>query len=238
MIKIIRVCYHFLAWISPVRWMQQFVRVLLDVSPFSGLLREPSCQFLFLKRWKRMQIQRKGTSLQSQKKRRPSDPRIFGICRVRQHDVDRLRLVVFFLSRKTIGKCSDFWRTVFVASWPSVPLWRRTRKSLPEVVGFDCPSCFRNRCCWLIVTSCHFSKHLLPPKHGVFLWPFFWCYISGVASRAAETAGQQLLQGDRPKLERSLTQNLEEPKAKSKAVRMKVGPRICQWILWWEMSGR
>jgi hypothetical protein len=44
-------------------------------------------------------------------------------------------------------------------------------------------------------------------------------------------------QGDRPKLERSPTQNLEEPRA-AKVIKMKAGIRWNRWIVWFGAKDR
>ena len=252
MIKIIRVCYHFLTWISTVQWMQQKMCVLGNrrftfFRPLEGCHLVSVC---FWKRWKRMQIQRKRTSLQSQRKRRPSGPatqKLWHLPRpatwYRSLEISGILFVGHMaIGSKTIGKCSDFLTHRF---WNKGRCWRKHDTCRIITIRFvkekdkekEPPRSrrvfvqVRNRC-WLL--SCCHNFRSSCCLHSMV------CFVGHSSSVTPLGLGELLLlQGDRPKLERSLTQNLEEPKAKSKAVRMKVGPdRICQWwILGWEMSG-
>ena len=148
------------------------------------------------------------------------------------------------MGSKTIGKCSDFlthrfWNKGRCLKKPDACRIMTIRSTVKEVKEKEPPRSRRVfsqavRPLLIVVTRLFFE----PAVAKAFLFvDSFWCknswellnyeraYVAGIlAVKARPFFGAKTAQGDRPKLERSLTQSLEEPKPKSKAVKMKADP--------------
>lgn len=194
-----------------------------DVSPFSGLLRGAILSvFVSEKGGRGCRFKGKGPVSKAKGKGDPATQELW-----------HLPLATWPLARRPLGSVVTFWPTGFGTKGRC---WRKHDACRIITIRFvkekdkekEPPRSRRvfaqvRNCCWLL-SCCHNFRSTCCLYSMV-------CFVGHSSGVTPLGLGELLLlQGDRPKLERSLTQNLEEPKAKSKAVRMKVGPdRICQW---------